>query len=64
MSPFSMAMRTFTIEHSPDAGSECPMFDLTDPIKSGVCLPLQKTWSNAASSTGSPTCIQLQWIIN
>jgi hypothetical protein len=54
-----MAMRTFVMEHSPDAGSECPMLDLTDPIKSGVCLPLQKTSSNAASSSGSPTYIQL-----
>jgi len=64
MSPCSMAVRTFTTEHSPDAGSECPMLDLTDPIKSGVRLPLQKTCSNAASSSGSPTCIQLQYFIN
>jgi len=64
MSPCSMAVTTFVMEHSPDVASACPMLDLTDPIKSGVCLPLQKTWSNAANSTGSPTCIQLQCYIN
>jgi hypothetical protein len=58
-----MAMITFAIEHIPDTGSGCPMFDLTDPIRSGVFLPLQNTWSIVFSSSGSPTCSQLQHFI-
>jgi len=58
--PVSMAMITLVMAHIPDAGSEWPMLDLTDPIRSGVFLPLQNTWSKAFSSSGSPTWIQFQ----
>ena len=64
INPYSKARRTFTTEHTPAAGSPCPMLDLTDPIKSGVCLLLQKTWSNADNSWRSPICIQLQCFID
>lgn len=56
MKPDSMAMTTLLIEHNPEAGSECPIFDLTDPIRRGSFRPLQKILSKALHSSGSPTC--------
>lgn len=55
MKPVSMAMTTLVTEHKPDAGSEWPIFDLTDPIGSGSLRPSQNTFSIALTSSGSPT---------
>lgn len=38
MKPRSIIIITFAIEHRPDAGSACPMFDLTEPIRSAEFL--------------------------
>lgn len=56
--PDSIAMMALVTEQSPEAGSECPMFDLTEPILSGESRPGQNTFSNAFTSSGSPTCNQ------
>jgi len=51
-----MAINTFAIEHRPDAGSECPMLDFTEPISSGELRSLQNTSAIEFTSCGSPTC--------
>lgn len=53
--PVSIAMTTLVTEQRPEAGSEWPMFDFTEPIFSGVLRPGQKTFSSAFTSSGSPT---------
>lgn len=47
--------------YSPEAGSGCPMFDLTDPIRRGVSLPLQNTSVIVFSSWGSPALVPVPW---
>lgn len=44
-------------EQSPEAGSVCPIFDLTDPTSNGFVLLGQNTWSIADTSSGSPTFV-------
>lgn len=56
MVPESIAIRTLASEQRPEAGSECPMFDLTDPMSKGDVLPLQNTSAMLLTSCGSPTC--------
>lgn len=48
---------TLKIEHSVETGSACPILDLTAPTNRGFFLPAQKTWSIAASSSGSPALV-------
>lgn len=55
ISPVSMAIMTLVMEQTPEAGSECPMFDLREPILSGVFLFLQNVVTSALISSGSPT---------
>ena len=55
ITPASIAIRTLAIEQSPDAGSEWPIFDLTDPINRGVFRSLQNTSAIEFTSCGSPT---------
>lgn len=43
------------IEHTPDAGSEWPILDFTEPINRGFALSFVKTSSMAEHSSGSPT---------
>ena len=56
MKPDSMAIMDLVMEHNPDAGSVCPIFDFMDPIKRGSFLPVQNILSNVLHSSGSPTC--------
>lgn len=46
---------TLATEHKPEAGSEWPMFDFTEPINKGSVRPGQNTFSRAFTSSGSPT---------
>lgn len=55
MKPDSIAIITLATEHKPDAGSEWPMFDFTEPISKGSVRPGQNTFSRAFTSSGSPT---------
>lgn len=43
------------MEHSPEAGSEWPMLDLTEPNSNGLLRPGQKKSAIAFTSCGSPT---------
>lgn len=51
-----MAMMTLAMEHNPEAGSEWPMLDFTEPSSNGVVRSLQKKSAMALTSCGSPTC--------
>lgn len=56
-----MARMIFVMEQSPEAGSECPMLDLTEPISRGVLRSLQNILSKALISSGSPTFVAVPW---
>lgn len=43
------------MEHRPEAGSECPMLDFTEPSSNGFLRPGQKKSAIAFTSCGSPT---------
>lgn len=45
------------MEHNPETGSVCPMLHFTEPINSGVVLPVQNTLSSECTSSGSPTLV-------
>lgn len=53
--PDSKEITILANEHRPDAGSECPIFDLTEPIKSGEVRFLVKNSAIELTSCGSPT---------
>lgn len=53
--PISKPKITLATEHKPEAGSEWPIFDLTDPILRGSVRCGQNTASKALTSSGSPT---------
>lgn len=55
--PDSIAMITLATEHKPEAGSEWPMLDFTEPINNGLVRPGQNTFSRAFTSSGSPTYV-------
>lgn len=42
------------MEQRPDAGSEWPMLDLTEPTSKGLVRPSKNTFSIAKPSAGSP----------
>ena len=48
-------MITLASEQRPEAGSECPMLDFTDPNRSGSVRSEQKTSAIEFTSCGSPT---------
>lgn len=43
------------MEQRPEDASECPIFDLIEPMRSADFRPSQKTVSIARHSSGSPT---------
>ena len=57
-----IAIRTLAKAARPDAASECPMFDLVEPISSGVDRPLlQKTSVTLFASWVSPAIVPVPW---
>lgn len=58
-----MATITLAMEQSPDAGSECPMLDFTDPSNNGVFRSLQNSSAMAFTSWGSPTYVLFTYTI-
>ena len=52
---------TFHCFYLPDAGSECPMLDLQDPINNGPFLSLQNTSQIVFTSCGSPAFVPVPW---
>ena len=53
----SIAISAFNMPATPDAGSRWPMFDLTEPIGSGLARPRPSTSPIAVASIGSPTAV-------
>ena len=60
MMPRCMASNTLVTPHNPEAGSGCPMLDLTEPIRRGPASDgrlSQKTEVREFNSSGSPALV-------